>query len=81
VSSGEIKKYVAVYIAMQRNHSLTIEQAPAAQGLTVAAFHELEQPIDATKSHATGLGKRVEGTQQTVPSHSGESASQPMPRP
>jgi hypothetical protein len=58
VSSGEIKKYVAVYIAMQRNHSLTIEQAAAAQGLTVAAFRELEQRIERDETHATGLGNR-----------------------
>ncbi len=38
VPSDEIKKYVAVYIAMQRDHNLTVEQAAAAQGLTVAAF-------------------------------------------
>ena len=31
---------------MQRNHSLTIEQATATQGLTVAAFRDLEQRIE-----------------------------------
>jgi len=31
---------------MQRNHNLTIEQAAAGQGLTVAAFRELEQRIE-----------------------------------
>ncbi len=46
VPSAEIKKYVAVYIAMQRDHNLTVEQAAAAQGLTVAAFRELEQRIE-----------------------------------
>jgi hypothetical protein len=45
-SPEQIEKYVAVYRAMQRNHNLTIEQAAAAQGLTVAAFRELEQRIE-----------------------------------
>jgi hypothetical protein len=45
-SPDQIEKYVAVYRAMQRNHNLTIEQAAAAQGLTVAAFRELEQRIE-----------------------------------
>jgi hypothetical protein len=45
-SLDQIEKYVAVYRAMQRNHNLTIEQAAAAQGLTMAAFRELEQRIE-----------------------------------
>lgn len=45
-SPDQIEKYVAVYRAMQRNHSLTVQQAAAAQGLTVAAFRELEQRIE-----------------------------------
>lgn len=45
-SPEQIEKYVAVYRAMQRNHSMTIEQATAAQGLTVGAFRDLEQRIE-----------------------------------
>jgi hypothetical protein len=45
-SPDQIEKYVAVYRAMQRNHSMTIEQATAAQGLTVAAFRDLERRIE-----------------------------------
>lgn len=44
-SPEQIEKYVAVYRAMQRNHSMTVEQAAAAQGLTVSAFRQLEQRI------------------------------------
>ena len=43
---NEIEKYVAVYRAMQRNHSMTVEQAAAAQGLTVGAFRDLERRIE-----------------------------------
>ena len=45
-SPDEIQKYVAVYRAMQRNHSMTIEQAAASQGLTVGAFRDLERRIE-----------------------------------
>lgn len=45
-SREQIEKYVAVYRAMQRDHSMTIEQAAAAQGFTVAAFRDLEQRIE-----------------------------------
>ncbi len=45
-SPDEIQKYVAVYRAMQRNHSMTVEQAAAAQGLTVEAFRDLERRIE-----------------------------------
>jgi hypothetical protein len=45
-SPDEIEKYVAVYRAMQRNHSMTIQQATAAQGLTVEAFRDLERRIE-----------------------------------
>jgi hypothetical protein len=44
-SPEQIEKYVAVYRAMQRNHSMTVEQAAAAQGMTVSAFRQLEQSI------------------------------------
>jgi hypothetical protein len=46
VSPEQIQKYVAVYRAMQRDHSLSVEQAAAAQGLNVSAFRELEQRIE-----------------------------------
>jgi hypothetical protein len=45
-SPDEIEKYVAVYRAMQRNHSMTVEQAAAANGLTMAAFRDLERRIE-----------------------------------
>jgi hypothetical protein len=46
VAPAQIEKYVAVYRAMQRNHNLTIEQAAAAQGLTVGDFRDLEHRIE-----------------------------------
>ena len=46
VAPAQIEKYVAVYRAMQRNHNLTVEQAAAAEGLTVQAFRDLEHRIE-----------------------------------
>lgn len=46
VSPKQIQQYVAVYRAMQRNHSLTVEQASSQQGLTVSAFRDIEQKIE-----------------------------------
>ncbi len=39
-------KYIAVYSAMQKNHSLSVEQAASKQGLTVEEFRTLEDKIE-----------------------------------
>jgi hypothetical protein len=46
VSSEEVEKYVAVYKAMQRNRSLTVDQAAAAQGLSTEQFRNLENRVE-----------------------------------
>src|SRR5215472_1303867 len=45
VSTDEVEKYVSVYKAMQRNRSLTVDQAAAAQGLTLEQFRKLEDRV------------------------------------
>jgi hypothetical protein len=45
VPPDQIEKYVAVYKAMQRDRTLTVDQAAARQGLTVQAFRDLESRI------------------------------------
>jgi hypothetical protein len=45
VSSNDIQKYVSVYKAMQRNRGLTVDQAAAAQGLTLGQFRQLENRV------------------------------------
>jgi len=55
VATAEVDKYVAVYKAMQRDRSLTVEQAAAAQGMTLKAFRDLENRIerdDSAREHA-----------------------------
>ncbi len=44
--SKQIEQYVAVYRAMQRDHSLTVEQACSREGLTVSAFRDIESKIE-----------------------------------
>jgi len=45
VSSDQIEKYVAVYKDMQRNRSLSVEQAAAKEGLSLSEFRDLEQKV------------------------------------
>lgn len=46
VSADQIKKYIAVYTAMQRDHGLTVDQAASKQGLTVDKFRDIENRIE-----------------------------------
>ena len=82
VSSSEVKKYVAVYKAMQHDHRLTAEQAAATQGLTLEAFRDLEKRIE-RNDLAREQARRAlaEGAQQTAPSNSGKSARPLTPQP
>jgi hypothetical protein len=82
VSSSEVKKYVAVYKAMQHDHRLTAEQAAATQGLTLEAFRDLEKRIE-RNDLAREQARRAlaEGAQQTAPSDSGTSAPPRTPHP
>jgi hypothetical protein len=42
ISPAQLEKYVAVYKAMQRDRSLTVEAAAAENGMTLEAFRQLE---------------------------------------
>ncbi len=46
VPPAQVDKYVAVYKAMQRDHSLTVEEAASKQGMSMAAFRSLEDKIE-----------------------------------
>ncbi|MFZ1887906.1 MAG: hypothetical protein WAU33_07735 [Candidatus Binataceae bacterium] len=46
VPPDQVEKYIAIYKATQANHSLTVEQAAAQQGLTVPQFRTLEGKIE-----------------------------------
>ena len=45
VTEVDLQRYIAVYAAMQADHSLTIEQAVAGQGMTVEDFRSLERRV------------------------------------
>lgn len=42
----QVEKYINVYRAMQRDHSLSIEQAASRQGLTLEAFRGIESKVE-----------------------------------
>jgi len=46
VATSQVDKYISVYEAMQKDHSLTVEEAASKQGLTVAEFRSLENKIE-----------------------------------
>jgi len=46
VAPAEVEKYIEVQKAMQHNHSLTVEQACAQQGLALGDFRQLEDRIE-----------------------------------
>ena len=46
VAPEDVEKYVAVYKAMQRDRSLSVQRAAARQGLTLDQFRALETRIE-----------------------------------
>jgi hypothetical protein len=54
IAPSDLEKYVAIYRDMQKDRSLTVEQAVAKEGLSLAAFRDLEQKVerdDAAREH------------------------------
>jgi len=73
VPTDQVDKYIAVYSSMQKNHSLSVEQAASKQGLTVEEFRTLEDKIernpivhervlDALKASASGAKTSTSGS-------------------
>ncbi len=76
VPPAEVEKYIEVYKAMQRNHSLTVEQAAAAQGLTLKAFRDIEGRIERNDS----LREQVRDALKAAAKASPQPTSSPSPR-
>jgi hypothetical protein len=76
VPPADVEKYISVYKAMQRNHSLTVEQAAAAQGLTLKAFRDIEGRIERNDS----LREQVRGALKAAAKASPQPTSSPSPR-
>jgi hypothetical protein len=54
VPPKDVEKYVAIYQAMQHDHTLTAEQAASRNGMTLEAFRQLENRVqrdDAAMEH------------------------------
>jgi hypothetical protein len=46
VPPERVKKYISAYRAMQQDHNLAVEQAAAAQGLSLQDFREIERKVE-----------------------------------
>ena len=46
VAPEQIEKYVKVYTAMQRDRTLTVDEATAREHLSVAAFRDIESKVE-----------------------------------
>jgi len=68
VAPADVERYIAVYKTMQRNHSLSIDQAAAQQSLTVAAFRKLESRIEHDDALRERVRKALRETAEPTPS-------------
>jgi hypothetical protein len=72
VSTDEVEKYVSVYKAMQRNRSLTVDQAAAAQGLTIEQFRQLENRVQRDDAALQQARDELQAAAQRSPTPSGK---------
>lgn len=72
IAPSDLEKYVAIYRDMQKDRSLTVEQAAAKEGLSLTAFRGLEQKVerdDAAREHVR------DELQESAAQASGESST------
>jgi hypothetical protein len=67
VPSADVEKYVSVYRAMQANHTLTVQQAAAQQGLTVDKFRALENRIQRNDALRVRVRKELRAAPTPAP--------------
>jgi len=77
VPPEQIDKYIAIYRAMQRDHSLNVEQAAQQQGLTLGAFRDIEHKIERDDM----IRERVREALRNKPSESGTTGALPEASP
>ncbi len=77
VPPEQVDKYVAIYRAMQRDHSLTVEQAAERQGLTLSAFRDIEHKIERDDM----MRERVREALRNKPTESGATGASPEASP
>jgi hypothetical protein len=71
VSTDEVEKYVSVYKAMQRDRTLTVDQAAAAQGLTTKQFRELENRVQRDDAALQQVRDELQAAAQASPAGRG----------
>ncbi len=74
VAPEQIDKYIAIYLAMQHDHSLNVEQAAQQQGLTLSAFRDIERKIERDDV----IRERVREALRNKPPESG--TTKPLPK-
>ena len=74
VSTADINKYVAVYKAMQRDRSMTAEQAAIGQGMTLKSFRDLENRIEGDEAAREQAREKLRAAASPAPSASGSPA-------
>jgi hypothetical protein len=67
VSTDEVEKYVSVYKAMQRDRTLTVDRATAAQGLTTKQFRELENRVQRDEAAMQQVRDELQAAAQASP--------------
>ena len=77
VSSDEVEKYVSVYKAMQRNRSMTIDQAAAAQGLSTKQFRDLENRVQRDDAALQQARQELQAAAQASPPGRGSAPLRP----
>jgi hypothetical protein len=77
VSTDEVEKYVSVYKAMQRNRSMTVDQAAAAQGLSTKQFRELENRVQRDDAALQQVRDELQAAAQSPPPSRGSAAMRP----
>ncbi|HUY17654.1 MAG TPA: hypothetical protein VMV15_00390 [Candidatus Binataceae bacterium] len=60
VAPKQVQQYLAVYRAMQHDHSLTVEQSCRRQGLTVSAFRNIEGKIERNDQLRTRIREELQ---------------------
>jgi hypothetical protein len=61
-SPTEIEKYVAVYKAMQRDRTLTVDAAAAQQGMSLVQFRHLEAKIQDDEAAVQHVRDELQGS-------------------
>jgi hypothetical protein len=75
VPPAQVEKYVAVYRSMQRDKTLTADQAAAKQGMTLQEFRSLENRVQRDDSALQHARDELQSAAKASPGSSGRSTT------